>query len=56
MNLDKIMSSKKAAAINWQERGGPGRDHDVLMEFQFNKVGVQIHVPSSAIIGIKSNF
>jgi hypothetical protein len=39
LNLDKIMSNKKAAAINWQERGGPGRDHDVLMEFQFNKVG-----------------
>ncbi|CAB3388360.1 Hypothetical predicted protein [Cloeon dipterum] len=26
------------ARTDWQERGGPGRDHNVLMEFQFNKV------------------
>ncbi|XP_071501504.1 autophagy-related protein 2 homolog B-like [Diadema antillarum] len=30
--------SHNVANMRWQERGGPGRDHSVLMELQMNKV------------------
>lgn len=34
-------SEKKRLDIPWQIKGGPNRDHDVLMEFQLNKVRFQ---------------
>lgn len=35
-----IFREKKKPTLPWQIMGGPNRDHDVLMEFQLNKVSV----------------
>lgn len=40
-NMGRVrFSEKKKLNLPWQTMGGPHRDHDVLMEFQLNKVSI----------------
>lgn len=34
----KPKDQRDPQSMDWKERGGKGRDHKVLMEFQVNKV------------------
>ncbi|XP_064622147.1 autophagy-related protein 2 homolog B-like isoform X2 [Lineus longissimus] len=44
VSYGKATKESKSAKIPWQHRGGPGRDHKVLMELQMNKVRLQHEV------------
>jgi hypothetical protein len=38
VSYEKPTKESKSSKMPWQHRGGPGRDHKVLMELQMNKV------------------
>lgn len=38
MNNPLFATPKPVPHVSWQTKGGPGRQHDVLMELQLNKV------------------
>ncbi|XP_059486897.1 autophagy-related protein 2 homolog A [Neocloeon triangulifer] len=55
-NIEKSSNTQKVCS-DWQERGGPGRDHNVLMEFQFNKVRFRHEVyPENAEVASRQVF